>query len=309
MFIWEKQGIVKNVIEQLVWAKTHAQVPTLLLLEDRLRVYFSTRPEAGMTMTTFCDLDLNDLTKVIYVHDKPILDLGEPGCFDQFGIMPSSIIKKDGLVYLFYSGWARSVGVPYNNYTGIAISKDDGLTFKKMFQGPVLERTKFELFSATSPEVMYDGNSWHTWYCSGTNWHHIDGKFEHTYDIKYAKSLDGINWIQLNETVIFQKDEYEAITKPTVIAIDGTFHMWFCYRGTFDFRKVGETYSIGYASSSDLKNWKRDDAKSGIAVSESGWDSQMVAYPAVIKIKDDYFMFYNGNNFGTEGFGIAKLKK
>lgn len=307
MFNWEKKGIIKNVIEQINWTKSHAQVPTLLLLEDRLRVYFSTRPEAGLTVTTFCDLDLNDLTSILYIHDKPILELGEPGCFDQFGIMPSSVVRKDGLIYLYYSGWSRSVGVPYNNYTGLAISKDNGFTFKKMFRGPVLERTKEELFSATSPEVFYDGKVWHSWYCSGTYWHYIKDKFEHTYDIKYAMSDDGMDWKQLNETVIFQQDPYEAITKPTVIKIDDLYHMWFCFRGTFDFRKGGQTYKIGYATSTDLKKWKRMDAEAGISISDEGWDSQMIAYPAVIKIKTDYFLFYNGNNFGIEGFGIAKL--
>src|SRR5215831_526086 len=110
---WVKKGLIDNVVERILWAKSHAQVPTLLLKKDRVRVYFATRPQSDLTLTTFCDLDINDLSKVIYVNDKPILDLGEPGTFDQFGIMPSSIIEKDNIIYLYYSGWSRSVGVPY----------------------------------------------------------------------------------------------------------------------------------------------------------------------------------------------------
>jgi predicted GH43/DUF377 family glycosyl hydrolase len=304
---WIKRDIISNVIEKIDWTHSHAQVPTLLLKEDRLRVYFATRPQQNTKLISFCDLALDDFTKVIYVHDKPILELGEPGTFDQHGIMPSSIVKKGDLIYLYYSGWSRSVGVPYNNFTGLAISEDGGETFRKAFKGPVLERTKYELFSATSPEVYFDGN-WHMWYCSGTNWHHVNGKFEHTYDIKYAFSDDGLNWRQTNTIAIKQKNEFEAITKPTVIELNGKYHMWYCYRGSFDFRSGEESYRIGYAESSDMINWLRKDDLAGLILSEKGWDSEMQAYPALLKISNDIFLFYNGNSFGKNGFGYAQLK-
>ena len=305
---WEKKGIIHNVIEKIGWAKTHAQVPTLLLKKDRLRVYFATRPQPNVTMTSFCDLDLDDLSKVIYVHDKPILELGEPGTFDQHGIMPSSIVEKEGIIYLYYSGWSRSVGVPYSNYTGLALSDDGGMTFKKSFKGPVLDRTKMEIFSATSPEVFFNGD-WHMWYCSGTNWHEINGKYEHTYDIKYAVSDDGYNWKQNNKIAISQIDMYEAITKPTVIELFGKYHMWYCHRGSFNFRNGRESYKLGYADSIDMINWNRKEVNQvGIFLSEEGWDSEMQAYPAALKIQGDIYLFYNGNSFGRNGFGYAKLK-
>jgi predicted GH43/DUF377 family glycosyl hydrolase len=305
---WKKCGQIKDLVKGISWSEAYAQVPTLLLKEDRLRVFFATRPRQDMTLTSYCDLDLNDLTKVLYIHDKPILPLGEPGTFDQHGIMPSAIVNKDGLIYLYYSGWCRSVGVPYNNYTGLAISEDGGNTFLKAFQGPVLDRTKYELFSATSPDVYFDGATWHCWYCSGTNWHKINDKFEHTYDIKYASSMDGMNWDQSNMVSIAQHNSYEAITKPTVIELNGIYHMWYCYRGSFGFRGGNEGYKIGYATSEDKINWKRTDELSGIGTSESGWDNEMVGYPAVVKIGKDVYMFYNGNNFGRDGFGFAKLE-
>jgi predicted GH43/DUF377 family glycosyl hydrolase len=304
---WIKAGRIDNLIERISWSTSHAQVPTLLLKKDRLRVYFATRPKQDLTMTTFCDLDINDLSKVIYVHDKPILELGSPGTFDQHGIMPSTVVEKDGKVYLYYSGWCRSVGVPYNNYTGLAISEDGGITFRKPYAGPVIDRTKFELFSATSPHVFYNGK-WHMWYCSGTNWHKINEKFEHTYDIKYASSDNGEDWYQYNQVIIAQKDEFEAITKPTTIKIGDLYHMWYCYRGSFNFRDGGDAYKIGHAISTDMVNWQRDDEHPGISASADGWDSEMVAYPAVIQINDSFYLFYNGNSFGKEGFGYAKLK-
>jgi predicted GH43/DUF377 family glycosyl hydrolase len=303
---WQKFGLIEHIIDKIQWAKSHAQVPTLLLKKDRLRIYFATRPSPDITLTTYADVDINDFKKILYVHEKPILELGGPGTFDEFGMMPSAIIEKDQKIYLYYSGWSRSIGVPYTNYTGLAISEDGGDNFSRAFEGPVLDRTKFELFSATSPDVYFNGK-WHMWYCSGTNWHKIDGKFEHSYDIKYAHSENGYDWVQANRIAIKQDNPFEALTKPTVMKMGDSFHMWYCYRGSHDFRGGENAYKIGYAISKDMMNWERKDTEAGITVSHNGWDSEMVAYPAVIKIQDNYFLFYNGNNFGKEGVGFAKL--
>jgi hypothetical protein len=35
----------------------------------------------------------------------------------------------------------------------------------------------------------------------------------------------------------------------------------------------------------------------------------MNEYGSVVNYKDKYFMFYNGNNYGEKGVGIAELKK
>ena len=50
---------------------------------------------------------------------------------------------------------------------------------------------------------------------------------------------------------------------PSVIEISGRYHMFFCYRESFDFRKSkGRGYRIGHAWSDDMCNWTRDDGDS-----------------------------------------------
>ena len=46
----------------------------------------------------------------------------------------------------------------------------------------------------------------------------------------------------------------------------------------------------------------------GIDVSEEGWDSQMICYSFVFSHKENYYMLYNGNQNGKEGFGLTILK-
>ena len=306
---WVKRGLIFSPAGVGGWMHSHAQVPTVLDMGDRLRVYFAARPHPGLSMTSFVDLDRGDPSRVLAVHERPILELGLPGTFDADGVMPSSAVRDGDAVRLYYSGWCRLAGkAPYNNATGLAVSHDGGTTFARMFDGPILDRTAEEPWSATSPNVVRAARAAGT--CgtrrarSGLE---TGGKMEHTYVIKSATSEDGIRWVRDNRAIFPVRGDDEAQTKPAVLFRDGRWHMWFCYRGSRGFRAGGETYRMGYATSRDLIAWERDDESAGIDVSESGWDAQMVCYPEVVDLGDRVLMFYNGNGFGAGGFGYAAL--
>jgi hypothetical protein len=63
------------------------------------------------------------------------------------------------------------------------------------------------------------------------------------------------------------------------------------------------------AVSNDGYNWKRKDDEAGIDVSAEGWDSEAISYPTVFAYNDNWYMLYNGNDYGRTGFGIAILEK
>lgn len=71
---------------------------------------------------------------------------------------------------------------------------------------------------------------------------------------------------------------------------------------------TSEAYRIGYAWSTDLADWNRDDAQVDLDVSPDGWDSEMVAYPAVFELDGRTYMLYAGNGNGKTGFGLAVLE-
>lgn len=304
---WIKKGHIFNVSGEFGWMNSHAQIPTVLVLEDRLRVYFATRPEPTLSTTGFVDLDINDPSKVMYLYDQPILQQGSPGFFDEHGIMPQYVCKHKDQIWMYYCGWSRRENIPYSNWTGLAVSQDNGKTFEKMFDGPVIDRTPYEIFSATGCFIFQNAGVWHMWYASGQSWIKIHGSHEEFYRIKYAQSYDGIHWKRENKDILPSKQEYEPIHRPTVFCLGNRFHMYFCYRGIENFRDQENSYSLGYAWSEDLNIWNRDDDSAGIEKSSSGWDSMMMAYPYIVNVNGRYLMFYNGNGFGKSGFGYAEL--
>jgi predicted GH43/DUF377 family glycosyl hydrolase len=306
MVEWKKLGLVYEVNKRSLWMKSHAQVPTVLVLDKVLRVYFSGRPEKTISLTGFVDLDKSNLSQIVYESERPILELGEPGTFDEFGIMPSTVVKNDdGRVFLYYTGWSRGTTVPYLNAIGLAVSEDDGHTFHRYSKGPVVERRMHEPFSAMSPYVLKEGNVWHMWYSSGVDWFKGKEKLEPIYIIKYARSTDGINWDQTGFVSIHPKNPLEAATRASVLWREGMYHMWYCFRGSKDYRGGNDSYRIGYATSPDAVNWERHDGRAGIAASNEGWDSVMIEYPQIVKLGSKLVMFYNGNGFGEDGFGVA----
>ena len=304
---WHKIGKIFEVSGNFGWMNSHAQIPTVLVLDDRLRVYFATRPEPKISLTGFVDLDINDPTKLIYIHDKPILQLGDAGHFDEHGIMPNYVFTKGGEIKLFYVGWSRREMVPYSNWMGIAVSEDNGYNFRKQFNGPILDRTKDEVFSATGLICVRKEGQWFGFYATGTKWLEIDGRYEHVYELRSCFSSNTIDWARPNKKIIENKLKNESNTRPTIAYLNGVWHMWFCYRGIYDFRDGEDSYRIGHAISHDLLSWTRSDSDAGICLSEHGWDSKMIAYPYVVQVEDKNYLFYCGNGFGRSGFGCAEL--
>ena len=307
---WSKQGLVFSADGRYPWMKSHAQLAVVdPVSKEVIRIYFGTRDEFNRTVTTFCEVAVDNPGKVLYVHDRPVLGLGPLGCFDDSGAMPSWIVNHRGLKYLFYTGWNVAVSVSYRKAIGLAVSQDGGRTFSRLFNGPILDRTHDEPFCSATPCVLVDGTNWRMWYLSCVSWEVHHGRANPSYHIKYAESTDGVRWNRAGKVALdIRAPEEGALGRPCVLHNGQGLHtMWYCYRGGTDFRTDRrQSYRIGYAESPDGLKWTRMDELVGIRLSTTGWDSEMVAYPYVITTPAGTTeLFYNGNGFGRSGFGYA----
>ena len=308
---WIKKGLIYKPEKKYAWMLSHAQLPTVdKISEEILRIYYGTRDNQNRTVTTYIEVEADNPNNILYIHDKPVLRLGELGCFDDSGAMPSWIINHGGLKYLYYIGWNACVSVSYRNSIGLAVSDDDGLTFHRLFKGPIVDRTLHEPHFCGATCVIIDGNLWHMYYLSCTHWIIEEGKPEPIYHIKYAESSDGIHWDRRGIVAIdFKSQDEGGITRPCVIREADKYLMWYCYRGKRDYRtNPKNSYRIGHAESTDGIHWNRQDERVGISISEEGWDSIMITYAHVYIHKGSMHMIYNGNGFGETGFGYAIME-
>jgi hypothetical protein len=306
MIIWNKIGLIYNVNGEFDWNKSHAQVPVVDVLNDKLRIYYASRNSAGKSNTSYIEVERDDPSRIIFEKKEALFSFGRLGAFDDSGIMPSSIVNVGDKKYLYYIGWTTRLSVPYQNAIGLAISEDNGRTFSKISEGPIITVNRIEPYFSGTSYVMFDMGIFKMWYLSCVRWDLIDGKPEPIYNIKYSESLDGINWEQTGKVAIELNDDEGGIVSASVLKIGNTYKMWYGKRKKSDYRiNINNTYRIGYAESNDGISWLRKDDQAGIDIASDGWDSEMISYPNVVNYNSKLLMFYNGNGFGKTGLGYA----
>ena len=285
---WEKLGQITDI---------HASYPVAEMIDDRIRVYYSSRTD-GPSNVFFMDVDANNPTRVVCDPRTPIIQPGSAGTFDCDGVAPRCIVVENDEKRLYTIGWNKKITTPYQLAVGVAIEKNN--QWEKM-PGPVLDRDFDDPYFCTSACVIHHESKWKCWYCSCTNW--IEGK-EPVYLIKYAESEDGFRW-KKNNNICIKYDQFtKAIGWPMVWIENSMFKMMFSYRSDHPEYRTNKEYGyrLGYAESDDGIEWIIKNEEIGIYRSDSGWDSEMMAYTTLC----NDLLFYNGNGFGKTGIGVAR---
>ena len=316
---WTKLGKIFDPVDHRLpnGCELFAQSPQALVCDDHVRIYFSTRAKDAngkfLSHVAYVDMD-RDLSRILRVCDHTVLPLGELGAFDEHGIFPINVLRHEGRVLAYTTGWNRRVSVSVDTAIGLAVSLDEGRSFQRQGAGPVLAQSLREPCLVGDGFVLHIDGRFHMWYIFGTGWkRYSEGAApDRTYKIGHAVSDDGVNWTKEEARQIVADrlgpDESQAL--PTVVEIDGVWHMFFCYRQSSDFRTNPQRgYRIGHAWSKDLSNWSRDDDQIPLAIEPGSWDSDMQCYPHAFKVGERVFLLYNGNEFGRHGFGVAELAR
>jgi hypothetical protein len=127
-------------------------------------------------------------------------------------------------------------------------------------------------------------------------------RLTYTSHLAYAESSDGVSWPQRGIVSMQPRepDEY-GFGRPAIVNDGGLYRMW------HSIRTHSQGYRIGYATSSDGVVWDRRDDEGGLPASAEGWDSEMTCFASVVDTENGRYMFYNGNDFGRTGVGVARL--
>jgi len=300
---WRKQGHIYAPDGELWWARSHAVLPTAEVVDNTIRVYFASLDEHRYGRIGYVELDATDPKRILSEATEPVLDIGQPGAFDDSGVNPSCLVRVGRRRYLYYTGWQRCERVPYMLFTGLATGDAGGNVFTKYAPTPVLDRTPGESFSRAAPFVLIERGVFRMWYWSCESWSREEGGIHYTGVIRYAESTDGIQWTAADRPCIApDRPDDHSVGRPCVIVDCGVYRMWYSIRSA---SPAG--YRIGYAESADRVTWTRKDREAGIHPADSGWDAEMICYPCVVDAGGRRYMFYNGNRRGATGFGYAVL--
>ena len=297
--MWQKLGLLFEPTAQADWFVSHAALPIAEWLhDDAFRVYFSGRDDEGRAQIGYFEFQLTPPYPVLKVSEQPLIGLGERGTFDDRGVTASCLVKHQGKVYHYYSGWSLGVTVPFYFFIGAAVADDGSLEVVKVSKAPIMDRHAVDPYLLGSPFILIEQGVWRMWYVSAVRWVMENDQPKHYYLIKYAESRNGLQWERNGHICIdFAVEGEYALARPHVLKDEGLYKMWYAYRG--------DSYRIGYAESLDGMTWNRQDAQAGIDVSNSGWDSEMIEYPFVFDHAGQRYMLYNGNGYGQTGIGLA----
>lgn len=305
---WKKLGIVYRPDGSQSWARSHAMVPTpFLLSQSVIRIFVTFCDEKGIGRPGYVDVSASDPTVVIAVSNAPLLDIGEPGTFDENGVLLCSVIDEgEGNWKMYYVGFELGTKIRYRLLTGVAASLDGGKTFTRISRTPVLERSNSELYFRGGPCCFMEHRRYRLWYVAGSQWIDVENKRMPVYDIRYVESEDGIRWPSEGDVhiAITEPDEH-GFGRPYVIhKPGGGYRMFYSVR-----RKSFRAYRLGYAESQDGYVWNRMDEKLNLDVTSGSFDSDAIMYAAPIQIGEKLYVFYNGNDFGRDGFAVAVLEE
>jgi hypothetical protein len=202
---------------------------------------------------------------------------------------------------MYYAGYQLGKKVRFLVLSGLAISEDGGKTFKRYSRTPVFERTEDEMLFRVPHTVICENGVFKFWYGGGDKFMQGREKTLPVYDVRYLESYDGLDIPSKGLNVLKTNSDEYRIGRPFVLKNNDSYIMF------YGFSSEEKPYQLGYAVSNDGINWIRKDSEVGIKLSESGWDSEMMAYPSLVKTHGKTYLFYNGNNYGRDGFGYAVL--
>ena len=296
---WIKLGQIYNVTPIDQYLSSHASNPLAThLRDDVFRIFFSGRDRINKSSVGYVDIDILK-REVVETCKEVVFKHGSEDSFYSHGVSIGNMYSVQESFYIQFMAWKIKDGGHWRGDIGrlrlennLELILDPGEVY--------LGLDEEDQVSLSYSWVMYDEGIYKMWYGSTIDWNSNNGEMIHV--IKYATSEDGNTWKKHGLAIPYELGVAQAFSRPTVIKDEDGYHMWFSYRSG-----DGTKYRIGYAHSLDGVNWDRKES-SGITVSESGWDSEMICYPFVFEHKDRRYMLYNGNSYGKDGFGFAVME-
>lgn len=209
--------------------------------------------------------------------EAPILGRGAPGAFDSVDVLNPSVVRADGGLFNFYSGFDGATW-----HTGLATSSD-GINWEK--RGRVLSPQGWEgrYIAANGSALVQDGQFYY-WYQAGA-----------PPRIAMARSSDGSSFSRHAQPVLEPGPrgswDERGVADPYVVRFGDFFYMFFLGQD-----RAGRQ-RLGLARSGDGVVWTKLRANPILELGEDGqFDENGLGEPAVWWDRGYYWMLYTGRD-------------
>tara|TARA_B100001769_G_C22039419_1_gene558615 strand:- start:238 stop:1146 length:909 start_codon:yes stop_codon:yes gene_type:complete len=298
---WKKLGKIFSPEPLDQFLQTHASNPMPIHKEKNIyRVFYSGRDKKNRSSIGWVDIDIEKKIIIKKCKEAIFKFSSTKDSFYSHGVSIGNYYKFNNKIFILFMGWQIREGAHWRGDIGQLVVSSDLEKIVLSSNNPYMTSDKEDQLSLSYPFIINDDGLYKMWYGSTESWDSPNNEMIHV--IKYAESTDLLNWSKKGTVLPWSLGIAQAFSRPTVIKHLNKYHMWFSYR-----KGGGDKYKIGYSSSDDGKEWS-NELGNGLPTSKNGWDSEMVCYPFVFKHKNNFYMLYNGNKFGRDGFGLAILE-
>ena len=288
------------------WDSDFVTTPRVIFQDNMYRMWYQ-GGHSGINHIGYAT-SLNGFT---WLKHGIALSTGGPGVWDSSSISLGSVLWN-GTAYLMWYTGTNGIRHPGGS-VGFAVSTD-GLNWVKYSGNPVLTPSVLgnDQMYIAAPYVIKLELTYNMWYTGKSSASPTVNK------ILYATSFDGIKWSKWPSPVLTPSTDPTAwdssgVYSPSVIWNGQIFGLW--YSGI---NQTGLPPRIGYSTSPDGGTWTRS-ANNPILLPgpPDSWDSAGVEQASVIKVGNNYMMFYDGYSplqgqriglaLAPQGFRIAEF--
>lgn len=219
-FVWERYK--NNPVFPTVpgtWMESQTANPDLLALKDAYIMYFRGQQgghdRIGLAMAAKDNFD----GKTWNIHPNPVIDVGEPGSWDETHALDAAAVWVSGQVFLYYSAVC-----PRCERSICLATSSDSFRFRKQRNNPIL--------IGGSPEIVFSEGAFYLFFWKPK-------KTGPGFSIHLATSRDGFHFSEpfLDPVVSTGPDgawDSRTVETPRIFKEDGMFYMMYSGSDRYD---------------------------------------------------------------------------
>ena len=297
--MWESVGLIQPPWGEIRGLIHSALQPTPFQIDaERIRIFFGGRDDLGVARIFFVDVGVDSPSVPLLFSHEPVLDIGQPGHFDDNGVVPTTLVRHEKDWHLYYAGYQIPQKAKFVVFGGCAQTPDLATPFVRCTTTPVMDRRPGEELFRVPHSICKSGSELIAWYGGGNQYLELNGQTKPVYDIRRTKTVDG-KFCSNGQTCLTPGPSETRLARPWVLRGPNQFEMYFgAYTTAGEFR-------LGFARSEDGIVWRRDDNEVTFSGKRQSWEKKSRSYPAVVETRLGHIMFYNGDSYGRDGIAVA----